>query len=120
MVQQLQPAPPFQHAEKTQLQPPAENPAPVRKFAEATDAVPAAYCESGRPCGPLEGNATAILKAITQRDKVRPEDLKRYHGGRVWVRQITKRRLEAFFRSFKEFHAAEERLKPSEKPDNGG
>jgi hypothetical protein len=68
----------------------------------------------------LEGNATAILKAITRRDKVRPEDLKRLHGLRVWVRQITKRRLEVFFRSFKEFHAAEERLKPSEQPDNGG
>ena len=104
--------------EGTNAAPTAPEAAP--EFAGATDAVPAAYCEDGRPCGPLEGNATAILKAITRRDKVRPEDLKRLHGLRVWVRQITKRRLEVFFRSFKEFHAAEERLKPSEQPDNGG
>jgi hypothetical protein len=90
------------------------------KFARATDKVPELYRENGRPCGPLTGNATALLRAITQRPDPRPEKLKRLHGGQVWVRKTAEREFEVFFRTFKEFHEAEERLKPSEKPDNGG
>ena len=82
----------------------------VSDFASATEKVPDAYKEQGRECGPLEGGKTAIAKAVTGNPKAKPEDLKKHHGGKVFVRQVAKRKVEVFFRSFREFHAAKERL----------
>ena len=82
----------------------------VREFAKPTDSVPDAYKEQGRECGPLEGGKTALAKAVTCNPKAKPDDLKKHHGGKVFVREISKRKLEVFFRSFREFNAAKERL----------
>ncbi len=82
----------------------------VPDFAEATETVPEEYKEQGRECGPLEGGKTALAKAVTRNPKAKPDDLKKYHGGKVFVREISKRKLEVFFRSFREFNAAKELL----------
>ena len=80
----------------------------VREFAKATERVPDGYKEQGRECGPLEWGKTALAKAITRNPKAKPDDLKKHHGGKVFVREISKRKLEVFFRSFREFNAAKE------------
>lgn len=79
-------------------------------FAKAGDKVPDAYKEQGRECGPLEGGKTALAKAVTLNPKAKPDDLKKHHGRKVFVREISMRKLEVFFRSFREFNAAKERL----------
>lgn len=82
----------------------------VSDFAKATERVPDEYREQGRECGPLEGGKTALAKTVTRNPKAKPDDLKKHHGGKVFVREISKRKLEVFFRSFKEFNEATKRL----------
>ncbi len=82
----------------------------VREFAKATERVPDEYKEQGRECGPLEGGKTALAKAVTRNPKARPKDLNKHHGRKVFVREISRRKLEVFFRTFREFNAAKELL----------
>jgi hypothetical protein len=83
---------------------------PKGTFAIATDDVPDAYKEQGRECGPLEGTKTMLARVVTKNQKAKPDDLEKHHGGKVFVRQIQPRKLEVFFRSFKEFNAAKDQL----------
>ena len=85
---------------------------PKGTFAIATDVVPDAYKEQGRECGPLEGTKTMLARVVTKNQKAKPDDLEKHHGhgGKVFVRQIRPRKLEVFFRSFKEFNAAKDQL----------
>jgi len=82
-------------------------------FAKATDAVPDCYTEDGRKCGPLCGTKTAMARIVTANPKAKPDALDQHHGKKVFVREIKRRELEVFFRTFKELHAAEERLTPA-------
>ena len=82
-------------------------------FAKAADAVPAGYTEGGRACGPLCGTKTAMARIVTANHKANPDALDQHHGKKVFIREISQRKLEVFFRTFKEFHAAEERLTPT-------
>lgn len=82
-------------------------------FAMAAATIPDAYKEQGRECGPLEGTKTALARAVTGNLKAKPEDLEPHHGGKVFVREIRPRKLEVFFRSFKELNAAKQRLTPN-------
>ncbi len=80
------------------------------EFAGATDAVPAAYCEDGRPCGPLAGNIADCVNALKWVKKARRADLLKLHqSGRVWVRQVGERQFELFFRSRTELQNAEQK-----------
>lgn len=78
----------------------------VPDFAEATAIVPDEYKEQGRDCGPLEGGKTELAIAVTKNRKAKPDDLKKHHLRKVFVREISKRKLEVFFRTFKELQAA--------------
>jgi hypothetical protein len=81
-------------------------------FARAADTVPDAYKEHGRECGPLEGTKTALAYAVTGNPKAKPEDLETHHLGKVFVREIKRRKFEVFFRSFRELNTAKQRLTP--------
>lgn len=83
------------------------------RFARPTERVPDEYKEQGRECGPLEGGKTALARAVTHNPKAKPEDLNKHHGGKVFVREISKRKLEVFFRSFRDFNAAKAFLTPA-------
>ncbi len=82
-------------------------------FARAGDKVPDAYKHDGRECGPLEGGKTELAKVVTKNRKAKPEDLEKHHCGKVFVREISKRKLEVFFRSFKELNDAKAMLTPA-------
>lgn len=94
-------------------EPTTPEPAHKNEFADATATVPEAYKEHGRECGPLTGTKTALARVVSGNPKAKPEDLKRYHGRKVFVRQIQPRKVEVFFRSFKERDAAKDRLTPA-------
>jgi hypothetical protein len=82
-------------------------------FAAPTDRVPDEYWEQGQPCGPLERGKTALARAVTRNRKAKPDQLKKHHGKKVFVREISPRNLEVFFRSFRELNAAREFLTPA-------
>jgi hypothetical protein len=80
------------------------------KYAKPIDRVPDEFCDDGRPCGPLEGNASELLRAITGR-KLKPVDLlKRHQNGRLFVQRLSDRKFAVYFQTFKELHDAEKRL----------
>lgn len=84
-----------------------------KQFATALDAVPKAYTHQGLVCGPLEGNATALSRAISNNKKAKPNYLKAHHNGKIFVRQLTPKSFEVYFRTLKEFHDAKLRLTDS-------
>lgn len=81
-----------------------------KQYAKATDPVPEGYKEQGQFCGPLEGNKTALARVITRNPKAKPQDLLKHHGGKVFVRELRDRKVEAFFRTLREYHDARARL----------
>lgn len=85
-------------------------------FAETTANVPEYYKENGRLCGPLVGNKTALAKAVTANPKAKPDVLHRHHGKKVFVRKISDRSFEVFFRTFKDFQAAKALMEAASEP----
>ncbi|MFN9295070.1 MAG: hypothetical protein ACK6EB_43900, partial [Planctomyces sp.] len=66
------------------------------------------------PCGPLEGNATELLRAITGRDTLKPAELlKRHKNGRLFVQQLAARKVAVYFQTQKDFNDAGQRLTQS-------
>ena len=92
----------------------ADSRQPVVAYAKPIDPVPDQFCKDGRPCGPLEGNATELLRAITGRDTLKPvELLKRHSNGRLFVQQLATRKFAVYFQTQKEFNDAGQRLTQS-------
>jgi hypothetical protein len=92
----------------------ADSRQPVVAYAKPIDPVPDQFCKDGRPCGPLEGNATELLRAITGRDTLKPAELlKRHKNGRLFVQQLAARKFAVYFQTQKEFNDAGQRLTQS-------
>jgi hypothetical protein len=92
----------------------ADSRLPVVEYAKPIDRVPDQFCKDGRPCGPLEGNATELLRAITGRDTLKPAELlKRHKNGRLFVQQLAARKFAVYFQTQKEFNDAGQRLTQS-------
>lgn len=81
-------------------------------FASATDTIPEKYLDNtNSPIGPLTGSGTALARALTGKENARRRELVSKHkNGVVWVRKISDRELEAYFRNMREFQDAEKRL----------
>ena len=89
----------------------ADSRQPVVEYAKPIDRVPDQFREGRRPCGPLEGNATELLRAITGRDTLKPAELlKRHSNGRLFVQQLAARKFAVYFQTQKELNDAKQRL----------
>lgn len=79
---------------------------PEKQFAAATAVVPPGYS-----IGPLTGSAAALHSAIQPNvGRGRLDGLKKMHMQKVFVREVGKKIVEAWFRTPREFHDARERL----------
>ena len=80
-------------------------------FASATDPIPDAYKQQNRPCGPMTESRTDVARAISGRKNAKAHEVERHHNRKLFIRWISERKCEAYFRSFAELHEAEACLK---------
>jgi len=76
-----------------------------RQFADARADIPIHYrnSETKQPIGPLIGNGASLARAISGRDTARRKYLLDRHENSLFVREITTKELEVYFRDQRTF-----------------